>query len=155
MKNNNGHNNLVGAVMVVGGGIAGIQASLDLADLGTNAQLMSVDGNAGNFIAGLRCMPRYVDEKLCTACGTCTGYCPVTIKDQFNDGLSLTKALHIDYQQAIPAAYYVDEDVCLFLTKRECKQCEMVCLAKAIDFKQKPQDIDLYYIDMVMEYILM
>ena len=104
---------------------------------------MSVDGNAGNFIAGLRCMPRYVDEKLCTACGTCTSYCPVTIKDQFNDGLSLTKAIHIDYQQAIPAANYVNADFCLFLTRRECKQCERVCLAKAIDFKQKPQDINI------------
>jgi heterodisulfide reductase subunit A len=29
------------------------------------------------------------------------------------------------------------------LTRRECKQCERVCLAKAIDFKQKPEDIEL------------
>ncbi len=104
---------------------------------------MSVDGNAGNFIASLRCLPRYVNKDLCTACGICTSYCPVSIKDQFNESLSSTKAIHVDYQQAIPAACHVDEDVCLFLTRRECKQCERVCLAKAIDFKQQPQNIDI------------
>lgn len=104
---------------------------------------MSVDGNAGNFIASLRCLPRYVNKDLCIACGICTSYCPVSIKDQFNESLSSTKAIHVDYQQAIPAAYHVDEDVCLFLTRRECKQCERVCLAKAIDFKQHPQNIDI------------
>lgn len=104
---------------------------------------MSVDGNAGNFIASLRCLPRYVNKDLCIACGICTSYCPVSIKDQFNESLSSTKAIHVDYQQAIPAACHVDEDVCLFLTRRECKQCERVCLAKAIDFKQHPQNIDI------------
>ena len=33
---NNGNNGKIGAVMVVGGGIAGIQASLDLAESGFN-----------------------------------------------------------------------------------------------------------------------
>jgi heterodisulfide reductase subunit A len=84
-----------------------------------------------------------VDEDLCTACGTCTDYCPVPVRDSYNEGLQFTKALHIDYQQAIPAAFYVDENACLFLTKKECKQCERVCLAKAIDFNQQLQDLEL------------
>jgi len=97
----------------------------------------------GNFAAKVRRWPRYVNEDLCTACGTCTNYCPVPIEDVYNEGLCTTKALHIDYQQAIPAAFHIDEGVCLFLTKKECKQCERVCLAKAIDFTQKPQDMEL------------
>jgi heterodisulfide reductase subunit A len=84
-----------------------------------------------------------VKEDLCTACGTCSNYCPVPIEDAYNEGLRTTKALHIDYQQAIPAAFHVDEKTCLFLTKKECKQCERVCLAKAIDFTQQPRDVDL------------
>ena len=55
----------------------------------------------------------------------------------------MTKALHIDYQQAIPAAFHIDENTCLFLTRKECKQCERVCLAKAIDFTQQPRDADV------------
>lgn len=104
---------------------------------------MSVEGSVGNFTARVRRLPRYVDESLCTACGTCSDYCPVTIDDEYNERLQLTKALHIDYQQAIPSSYHVDAHACLFLTRKECKQCERVCLAKAIDFKQQVQEIDL------------
>ncbi len=49
----------------------------------------------------------------------------------------------MDYPQGIPAAFYVDEQSCLFLAKRECKQCEQVCQAKAIDFKQQAKDVEL------------
>ena len=84
-----------------------------------------------------------MDEKLCTACGACTVYCPVPVADSYNEGLCKTKALHIDYQQAMPAAFHVDENACRYLTKRECRQCEHACAAKAIDFKQQPKEIDL------------
>jgi heterodisulfide reductase subunit A len=57
--------------------------------------------------------------------------------------LQTTKALHLDYQQAIPAAYHIDEKACLFLTRRECKQCERVCLARAIDFTQQVEDLTI------------
>ena len=97
----------------------------------------------GNFTVKIRRFPRYVKEELCTACGTCTNYCPVPIQDEYNEGLCTTKALHVDYQQAIPSAYHIDDQACLFLTRRECKQCERVCLAKAIDFNQKEGDMDL------------
>ena len=104
---------------------------------------MSVEGKVGNFTAKVRRQPRYVDENLCTACGTCTNYCPVPIKDEYNQGLCSTRALHIDYQQAIPAAFHVDANTCLFLTKQECKQCERVCQTKAINFKQQVDEIEL------------
>jgi heterodisulfide reductase subunit A len=176
---------LSGAVMVVGGGVAGIQAALDLADSGffvylverssaiggkmgqldktfptndcsmcmlapklnecdrhpnieilASTELQELDGEIGHFRAVLIRRPRYVDPDKCTACGTCTSYCPVPIRDVYNEGLSLTKALHIEYPQAIPAAFHVDPTACLFLTRQECKQCERVCRAGAIDFAQ-------------------
>ncbi len=104
---------------------------------------MSVDGELGNFTAKIRRFPRYVNEHLCTACGTCTDYCPAPIRDSYNEGLCSTKALHIDYQQAIPAAFHVNEKACLFLTRKECKQCERVCLAGAVDFNQQATEIDI------------
>lgn len=104
---------------------------------------MALEGGPGDFVARVRRKPRYVDEKLCTACGTCRQYCPASIPDEYNEGLARTTALHTDYQQAIPAAFHVDESACLFLTRKECKQCERVCLARAIDFKQKPQELAL------------
>jgi heterodisulfide reductase subunit A2 len=45
--------NDVGAVMVVGGGIAGIQASLDLADLGFYVYLVEKGASIGGVMAQL------------------------------------------------------------------------------------------------------
>jgi len=53
MKNNNGDNKIIGAVMVVGGGIAGIQASLDLADLGYYVYLVERSASIGGVMARL------------------------------------------------------------------------------------------------------
>jgi heterodisulfide reductase subunit A len=44
---------MVGAVMVVGGGIAGIQASLDLADLGYYVYLVEKRASIGGVMAQL------------------------------------------------------------------------------------------------------
>ena len=46
-------NNMIGAVMVVGGGIAGIQASLDLADLGFYVYLVEKNASIGGVMAQL------------------------------------------------------------------------------------------------------
>ena len=53
MKHLNNHHNVIGAVMVVGGGIAGIQASLDLADLGYYVYLVEKKASIGGVMAQL------------------------------------------------------------------------------------------------------
>jgi heterodisulfide reductase subunit A len=47
------NNNVVGAVMVVGGGIAGIQASMDLADSGFFVYLVDSSAAIGDVMAAL------------------------------------------------------------------------------------------------------
>jgi heterodisulfide reductase subunit A-like polyferredoxin len=143
-----------GSVMVVGGGVAGIQASLDLANSGfyvhlveakaaiggvmaqldktfpTNdcsmciispklvecgrhlnieihplTQVADISGEPGNFRVTLKKEPRYVDPAKCTGCGECANVCPVTMKDEFNQGLAEWHAAYRLYPQAIPAAF--------------------------------------------------
>jgi heterodisulfide reductase subunit A len=53
MKHINNNHNVIGAVMVVGGGIAGIQASLDLADLGYYVYLVEKSASIGGAMAQL------------------------------------------------------------------------------------------------------
>jgi heterodisulfide reductase subunit A len=110
----------------------------------TYSQIEEIRGEVGDFKVKVRSKARYVDEDLCIACGTCSNYCPVPVEDAYDEGLRTTKAIHIYYQQAIPATYYVNEKACLFLTRKECKQCERVCQAKAIDFNQKDRIVELH-----------
>jgi heterodisulfide reductase subunit A len=105
----------------------------------TNAEIKEVTGTAGNFSVKVLKCPRYVDAAKCTGCGFCSPYCPVTIPDPYNQHLSQKKAIDIFYTQAIPSTYYIEPDYCLFLNKRECKQCTKACQSGAINFDQKPE----------------
>jgi heterodisulfide reductase subunit A len=177
----------VGAVLVVGGGIAGMQSSLDLADSGyfvyivdsspsiggamsqldktfptndcamcimapklvetgrhhnirliTNSKVEKVEGEAGNFKVTVSKRPRYVDESVCTGCGICTQRCPVEIKDEYNRGFKVRKAIYIKYPQAVPPIHCIDQEHCI-----GCGICETQCKAGAIKYSQTEEDIEL------------
>ncbi len=179
--------------MVVGGGIAGIQTALDIADNGfkvylvekdpsigghmmqldktfptldcsaciltpkmadiknhPNIELMAysevtdVQGFVGNFKVTVNRKPRYIDENICNACGSCASYCAIAIKDKFNEGLSKLQALHIPFPQAIPAAFIVDKNHCRYFTENTCRQCEQVCKElNAINLDQQEEQVTL------------
>lgn len=185
------HDDLRGDVMVVGGGISGIQAALDLATAGfkvylvektptiggkmsqldktfptndcsmciespkfiecdrhpnieimTYTEVAGVEGTPGNFTVTLTKKPRYVDEDKCTGCTVCVEYCPVKIPDPFNQNLSLNKAIHIYFSQAVPLVTYID-DTCLYLKDKTCSICTGVCENDAINFNQTPQKVEV------------
>jgi heterodisulfide reductase subunit A-like polyferredoxin len=148
----------IGSVMVVGGGIGGMQASLDLAangfkvflvdrkpaiggimaqldktfptndcamcimspklvecgrhkdiELITYADIIGIEGEAGNFKVHLRKNPRYVDLDKCTGCAECIEVCPVERVNQFEEGLSIGKAIFKLYAQAIPNVVTIEK----------------------------------------------
>jgi heterodisulfide reductase subunit A len=174
------------AVLVIGGGISGIQASLDIADMGvkvyllekrpsiggnmarlvetfpTNdcamcilspkmadvarnpnieilaySELVDVKGYIGNFEAIIEKKARYVDEKKCVGCGDCAEKCPVLVENEWDMGMGNRKAIYVQFPQALPRTYVIDEKNCLKLTKNKCGVCAKVCPADAINFKQK------------------
>jgi heterodisulfide reductase subunit A-like polyferredoxin len=157
-------------VLVIGGGVSGIQAALDLADMGIHVHLVEkqpsiggrmaqldktfptndcsicilspkladcsrhpnitlhtccevegVTGSAGDFTVRVLEHARYVDGEKCTACGDCIEVCPITLLDEFNEGLSERKAIYRPYAQAIPNAFLVD--------KRGTSPCKDACPA--------------------------
>lgn len=110
----------------------------------SNARVDSIKGEPGAFSVRVLKRPRYVDEEKCTACGTCVSYCPVEMADQYNERLSKVKALYIPYPQAVPSSFTIDPKHCLFLVKKECRQCEQACKdIKAIQLNQKEEALDL------------
>jgi len=177
----------IGAVMVVGGGIAGVQAALDLADSGfkvyvvekttaiggvmsqldktfptndcaicivspklvtagrhiniqmvTNAEVKRLEGEAGNFKVTITKKSRYIDESKCVGCGVCARECPIEAIDTFNEGLSKSKAVSVQYPQAVPLIFSINRDKCL-----GCGVCSAVCKANAIRYDQTDQEVVL------------
>jgi len=182
----------VGSVMVVGAGIAGVQAALDLAGLGfkvylvereaaiggkmaqldktfptndcsmcilspkliecdrnanveiiTLAEVQGIEGEAGRFKVSLLKKPRYIDEDRCTNCGQCSLYCPLTVPDPYNEGMSGRKNLNVHFAQAIPAVPYLDPTKCLYMKKGVCRICTGACQRQAIDFTQEDEVLEL------------
>jgi heterodisulfide reductase subunit A-like polyferredoxin len=182
-----------GSVLVIGGGIAGIQTSLDLTELGfkvyliekepsigghmaqfnklfpandcslcilapkmvalyrspnielfTLSEVKKISGAEGNFDITIIKNPRYVDETKCKGCGDCAAKCPkVEAPNIFDMNLGKRKSIYMPFPQATPPVYMIDPELCLYLNREVCGVCKKVCKGEAIDFDQKPQEINL------------
>ncbi len=181
-------------ILIIGGGIAGITAALELGYLGfrvhllerrpsiggnmakltkvfptldcaqciltpkmaevgrntnvnllTYAKVQEVSGRAGNYAVKVFMKPRGVDVEKCRNCGVCAKVCPVTVADEFNEGLSQRKAVYIESPQAVPSAYAIDFDACIL-----CGKCEELCPAKAITLVDKGKIVDLNVGSMIL-----
>jgi heterodisulfide reductase subunit A len=180
----------VGAVMVVGGGICGMQSALDLANSGfkvylveekssiggrmaqldktfptndcsmcmispklievdkhlniemvTNADVLNVKGEPGNFEVSIRKRARYIDESLCIGCSTCMDKCPWKADSEFEMGLAQRKAIFVPFPQAIPNTPIIDKTACAYFQTGKCRACEKFCPTHAIDFEQTDRTI--------------
>jgi heterodisulfide reductase subunit A len=108
----------------------------------TYTEVERVEGEAGNFNVTLLRKPRYIKEDKCTGCTVCVEYCPVKYPDQYNQDISMNKAVHVYFAQAIPLITYIDES-CLYLKEKKCRICEAVCKNDAIDLNQQPVKEDI------------
>jgi heterodisulfide reductase subunit A len=186
------NSDIVGAVLVAGGGVAGMQAALDLANAGyyvymvekslaiggrmsqldktfptndcsmciispklvevgrhinvellTLTDILSVDGEEGNFTVTVRKNPRYIDMSKCIACGECTKKCPRKLDNEYNENLDKRKAIYVQYAQAVPLKFGIDAKECIYLTKGKCGNCKKVCPADAVNYEDKAEVVQL------------
>ncbi|RLC67113.1 MAG: hypothetical protein DRI48_03120, partial [Chloroflexi bacterium] len=73
------------------------------------SEVEDVSGYVGNFEVRVRRKPRYVLEDKCTACGLCLDVCPISVTDEFNEGLSVHPAIYRSFPQAIPSVYVIEK----------------------------------------------
>ncbi len=105
----------------------------------TMAEVEKVSGGPGNYDVTIKLKPRYVNEK-CTGCNACAEACPVERPDEFNFGLSKTKAAYLPFDQAFPLRYVIDDRYC---KGPSCGKCKDACKYDAIELDMKPQTINL------------
>jgi heterodisulfide reductase subunit A len=178
--------------VVVGGGVAGIQAALDMADAGykvvlveksgsiggrmaqidktfptmdcsicilapkmsevgrhpniellTLSEIKEVSGHIGNFKLKILKKARYVTDE-CTSCGECIEACPQLTPDEFNAGLSIRRAIHIPFAQAVPSKFVIDMDQCLNNGGIvACDRCFQACNKKCINFADRDEWLEI------------
>ena len=101
------------------------------------SEVESVSGYVGNFTVQVRRKQRYVDEALCTGCGTCVEKCPwKKIPSEFDLGLGTRPAIYFPFPQAVPRVPVIDAANCAYLQKGKCRACEKFCQTGAINFNQ-------------------
>jgi len=102
------------------------------------SEVVEFSGIPGNYNVKIRKNPRYVNEKRCTGCGLCTTKCPIKVPNEFDRGIGERNAIYIPFPQAVPKLAVIDKSVCI-----DCKNCQRICPAEAIDFEQQPEYINL------------
>ncbi|MDI6792996.1 MAG: FAD-dependent oxidoreductase, partial [bacterium] len=94
---------------------------------------------------------------VCMACGACLQVCPTgtirpedvsteevrPILSEYDMNLKGRPSIYISYPQAVPKKAVIDPTTCVGLNTGKCKVCAEVCEAKAIDFEQREEKIDL------------
>jgi len=103
----------------------------------TLAEVQNVTGAPGNFQVTINLNPRFVNER-CTACGDCEKVCEIERDNDFNFGLSKTKAIYLPHLMAYPPRYVVDP---LYATDERMKKCAAVCPVSAIELDMQQKTI--------------
>jgi heterodisulfide reductase subunit A len=112
-------------------------------ELMTYSEVTEVSGYVGNFKVKIRKKPRYVDASKCTGCGTCQDKCPSKTGSEFDLGVGKRKAIYTPFPQAVPNVPVIDRESCIYFIKGKCRACEKLCEAKAIDFEQTEQIVEV------------
>jgi heterodisulfide reductase subunit A len=110
----------------------------------TYSEVEEVSGAVGAFHVKVRKKARYVDEDLCTGCGTCVEKCPwKKIPSEFDLGLGNRPAIHFHFSQAVPRIPVIDTENCAYFQRGKCGACVKFCPRDAIDFEQQDTLLDL------------
>ena len=107
----------------------------------TSADLVSCEGEAGDFHIQLLQHPQFVDPTLCTNCGRCAEVCPEIRPSDFQLSLSTRKIIDKSAPRSVPDTFYMIEP-----TERcaECGECLKVCPTNAINLEAQPYDLDIH-----------
>ncbi len=105
----------------------------------TMAEVEKISGSEGNFDVTIKVQPRFVNDK-CVACNKCAEACPVERSNDFDFGMSTTKAAYLPHSQAFPLQYVIDGKAC---KGSSCAKCVEACKYDAIHLDMKPETVNV------------
>jgi heterodisulfide reductase subunit A len=109
----------------------------------TLSEVEEIKGGLGDFTVKINKKARYVDMVNCIGCNACFEPCPVSIKNEFEEGLSQRKAIYVPCAGALPNVPMIDTQNCLRFKGKKCTACQEACMFEAIDYNQKDEKIEL------------
>jgi len=105
----------------------------------TMAEVEKISGSEGNFDVTIKTQPRFVNEK-CTGCNKCAEACTEERSNDFDFGMSKTKAAYLPHNQAFPLQYVIDGRAC---KGSSCAKCVEACKYDAIHLGMKSETVNV------------
>ncbi|MEE9442335.1 MAG: CoB--CoM heterodisulfide reductase iron-sulfur subunit A family protein [candidate division Zixibacteria bacterium] len=103
----------------------------------TLADIEDISGQPGKLTVTIKLNPRFVNAK-CTSCGECEKVCEIERDDEFNHGMSKTKAIYQPHMLAYPPRHVVDPE---YASDDRMKKVAEACEYGAIDLDMKEKTV--------------
>jgi heterodisulfide reductase subunit A len=116
--------------LVIGGGVAGIQAALDIADSGHKVILLERAPSLGGHMAQLSETFPTLD------CSQCI-LTPKMVEAARHPNIDLM--IYVPFPQAVPNTPVIDVQNCSHFRKKKCDRCVKACPTDAIRFEQQDE----------------
>jgi len=109
------------------------------------SEVQAVGGSPGEYKVRVLRRARRVDPEACVACHACRDVCPTRVPSEFDEGIVERKAIYMAFPQAIPNAYVIDGDNCLWVKSEgeKCGACVKKCPKDAIHLDEEPRSVEL------------
>ena len=105
----------------------------------TQAEVVSVSGQRGDYTVTLKISPRYVNQN-CTACGECAKAVEAEISNPYEYGLSKTRAAYLPHAMAYPQRYVLDPSI---IGTADGEKAKAACKYDAIDLDMPTETVEL------------
>ncbi len=100
-------------------------------EIRTSSRPLSLSGGPGDFKLTVATSSFGIDPAKCIDCGKCSEVCPVSVPDEFSDGLENRAAIYKLYPKMVKGGYLIDTDNC-----SRCGECVKACPTGAIDLER-------------------
>ena len=105
----------------------------------TLAEVEKIDGGPGDYDATIKLSPRFVNEN-CTCCGACEDASEMEVANEFNFGMSNTKAAYLPFGMAFPARYVISPQA---IGTEDADRIQDACQYDAVELDMAAKTVNL------------